>query len=92
MIEAPYSELDYSSDYLDEFHGFTDEDDNAEEFNDRADGEGSSPVAHPKKFKEDQKRAAGIDFELDSDLEINPNQDGNPGYSEDETMKFTREE
>jgi len=27
MIKAPYSELDYSSDYLDEFHGFTDEDD-----------------------------------------------------------------
>ena len=26
MIEAPFSELDYSSDYLDEFHGFTDED------------------------------------------------------------------
>ena len=22
MIEAPFSELDYSSDYLDEFHGF----------------------------------------------------------------------
>ncbi len=34
MIEAPYSELDYSSDYLDEFHGFTDEDDNEDGFND----------------------------------------------------------
>jgi hypothetical protein len=33
MIEAPYSELDYSSDYLDEFHGFTDEDDNGDGFN-----------------------------------------------------------
>ena len=36
MIEAPYSELDYSSDYLDEFHGFTDEDDQ-DGFNERID-------------------------------------------------------
>lgn len=35
MIEAPYSELDESSDNLDEFHGFTDEDDNGDGFNDR---------------------------------------------------------
>ena len=35
MIEAPYSELDESSDILDEFHGFTDEDDNGDGFNDR---------------------------------------------------------
>jgi hypothetical protein len=33
LIEAPYSELDYSSDYLDEFHGFTDEDENSDGFN-----------------------------------------------------------
>jgi hypothetical protein len=26
MIEAPFSELDYSSDYLDEFHGFLEDD------------------------------------------------------------------
>lgn len=35
MIEAPFSELDYSSDYLDEFHGFTDEEDNGDGFNER---------------------------------------------------------
>lgn len=34
MIEAPYSELDESSDILDEFHGFTDEEDNGDGFND----------------------------------------------------------
>jgi hypothetical protein len=33
MIEAPYSELDESSDILDEFHGFTDEEDNGDGFN-----------------------------------------------------------
>jgi hypothetical protein len=33
MIDAPFEELDYSSDYLDEFHGFTDEDDNGDGFN-----------------------------------------------------------
>lgn len=27
MIEAPFSELDYSSDYLDEFHGFLEDED-----------------------------------------------------------------
>jgi hypothetical protein len=35
MIEAPFSELDYSSDYLDEFHGFTDEEDNGDGFNEK---------------------------------------------------------
>lgn len=35
MIEAPYSELDYSSDFLDEFHGFTDEEDHNDGFNDK---------------------------------------------------------
>lgn len=35
MIEAPFSELDYSSDFLDEFHGFTDEEDNGDGFNDK---------------------------------------------------------
>ncbi len=34
MIEAPFSELDYSSDCLDEFHGFTDEEDHKDGFND----------------------------------------------------------
>lgn len=29
MIEAPFSELDYSSDYLDEFHGFLEDEDQA---------------------------------------------------------------
>lgn len=89
MIEAPYSELDYSSDYLDEFHGFTDEDkDEEEHFNDRLDEDGS-PI--PKKqFKEDRKLGGGIDFELDEDMDINGVREVN--FSEDETMKFTREE
>jgi hypothetical protein len=93
MIEAPYSELDYSSDYLDEFHGFTDEDkDEEEEFNDRLDEDGS-PILHPKKqFKEDRKLAGGIDFELDEDMEINGVMQEDANFSEDETMKFTREE
>jgi hypothetical protein len=34
MIEAPFSELDYSSDCLDEFHGFTDDEDHGDGFND----------------------------------------------------------
>lgn len=34
MIEAPFSEPDYSSDCLDEFHGFTDEEDHGDGFND----------------------------------------------------------
>ena len=29
MIEAPFSELDYSSDYLDEFHGFLEDEEQA---------------------------------------------------------------
>jgi len=31
MIEAPFSELDYSSDYLDEFHGFLEDEENLNE-------------------------------------------------------------
>jgi len=39
MIEAPFSELDYSSDCLDEFHGFTDEEDHGDGFNDAIEDE-----------------------------------------------------
>lgn len=87
MIEAPFSELDYSSDYLEEFHGFTDEDDK-EGFNERIEG-GLPPVdseneqtgafSNPKRFKEDDG---------DQDIVMG----GAGEMDEDETMKFTREE
>jgi hypothetical protein len=56
MIEAPYSELDESSDILDEFHGFTDEEDNGDGFNeairggrnlDNSDFQDFDPTADP---------------------------------------------